>query len=154
VYSKQHALVAGVVGLGVAAVAPDPTRAALAWGYVVALGVGVDVDHFLIARLNRGDWTNLRRVLADPALVVRAPDAIFDAGDVWRDQRLLSHALLGGALTPLAALVGPLPALATVASLYTHLVADLYADARSRESYLRRAAGALETGPSAGDGEG
>jgi hypothetical protein len=144
VYSKEHALVAGVVGLGVAATAPDPARAALAWGYVVALGVGVDADHFAIARLNRGDWANLRRVLADPALVVRSPDEIFDPGDLWRDQRLLSHALLGGVLTPLALLVGPLWATATAASLYTHLLADLYADGRSREAYLRRAERALD----------
>jgi hypothetical protein len=144
VYSKGHALVSAVVGVAVAPFAPSPAAAALGWAWVVGLGVGVDVDHFAIARLNRGDWANLGAVLADPRLAVAGQREIFAPGDVWRDQRLLSHVLLAGALTGGAWLAGPFPALATGASLYAHVAADLAADVRTHEAYVRAAAAALD----------
>jgi hypothetical protein len=140
VYSRDHALLSAVLGLAVAGLAPPDASPALLWLYVVGLGVGIDVDHFLVARLERGDWRNLRRCLADPSRVLLDQPSIFEAGDLWRDQRLLSHALVGGALVAALWPVADYWALATAAALYVHVVADLYHDARTRADYLRRGA--------------
>lgn len=136
-YSREHALLSAALGLAIVALAPPGTSPVPLWLFVVGLGVGIDLDHFLLARLNRGDWANLRRCLADPARVFFDQDSIFEPGDVWREQRLLSHALLGGALV---AALWPLArywALAAAATVYVHVLADLYHDARTRTSYLR-----------------
>jgi hypothetical protein len=134
-YSRGHALVAGFVGLPVAIGAPDG-HSVLLWAAVVLLGVGIDFDHFAIARLNRGDWSNLRQCLAQPAVVFGDQSDIFDTGDVWRDQRLLSHLLIGGVLTTAVWTIDQYWAFATAIAIYTHVLADLYADTRTRPEYL------------------
>jgi len=143
-YSRGHAVVSALVGLPVAGVAPADASPVLAWVAVVVLGVAVDLDHFLLARYNRGDWAPLRRCVRDPALVVAGQDAIFEPGDLWRDQRLLSHALLGGALVAVVVPVGTYWALVAGVALYAHVVADLAADCASRRAYLAESARALE----------
>lgn len=137
-YSRGHAAVAAAVGIPVAAFAPPDHSPVLLWAFVVLLGVGIDVDHFLVARLERGDWTNARRCLRDPSLVFGDQTDIFDAGDLYRDQRLLSHHLIGGALVAVLWPVAPYWALAAAVAVYTHVLADLYSDARTRARYLRR----------------
>jgi hypothetical protein len=134
-YSRGHALVAGVVGIPIA-VGAQGEFPGLLWIYVLLLGVGIDVDHFVIARLNRGDWANVRRVLRNPTQVFRDQSALFARGDVWRDERLLSHLLIGGALTAGWWTVDHYWALATALTIYTHVLADLYADIRTRPEYL------------------
>ncbi|AZH26466.1 hypothetical protein [Haloplanus aerogenes] len=135
-YSRNHALLAAVLGIPVAAAAPAQHSRILLWVYFVALGVGIDFDHFVIARLNRGDWTSLRRCLRDPSRIFADQASIFDHGDVWRDQRLLSHLLLGGALVAFLYPVSRYWAICTLASVYTHVLADLYSDGRTRDQYL------------------
>jgi len=105
--------------------------------YVVCLGVGIDFDHFLLARLNRGDWSNLRQCLWHPRRVVLDQQSIFAPGDLWRDQRLLSHTLIGGLLTGLLWPVAEFWAIVTAVTVYVHLVADLWSDVTTRERYLR-----------------
>lgn len=112
-----------------------PAWALLAWA--AAVGVGVDFDHLLVARLNSGDWSALRRLLHNPSIVVLDQDAIFD-DDLWARQRLLSHHVLGGFLV--AALVPasvPLAAF-TALILYAHVLADLVHDNRRLERDFRR----------------
>jgi len=133
-YSRNHALLSAAVGVPVAFAAPDGASAPLLWFYALALGVGIDFDHFLIARLNRGTWRPLRRCLADPTIVFFDQHAIFEPEDLRRDQRLLSHHIVGGALVAALWTVAPYWALATAATLYVHVVADLYADVRDRSS--------------------
>jgi hypothetical protein len=129
--SPAHAAVGGtaalplVVGLWPAAA---PRAAAAVWTYGLALSVLVDLDHFLVARLNTGDWRNAWRVLADPPIAVVGQDEIFDDGDVTELQRLLSHALLGGALVAGLLAVAPTLAVFTAVVLYVHVVADLLWD--------------------------
>lgn len=134
-YSRNHAIVSAVVALPVAVGAPPGHKIAL-WVAMVAVGVGIDADHFLVARLNRGDWKNVRRCLREPSLLLQGQTSIFDWGDLWRDQRLLSHLLIGGVLV-----VGAWPlhrywAFGTAVTVYTHLVADLYSDMQTRAAYL------------------
>ncbi|MFC5278961.1 hypothetical protein ACFPM1_09365 [Halorubrum rubrum] len=138
-YSRNHALVSAAVGIPLAFVAPDPFHPLLVWSYVVVLGVAIDIDHFLIARLNLGDWRNVRRCLRRPARMLVDQKAIFAPGDLWRDQRLFSHMLLFATLTVLVWSVDAYLAFVTAASGYVHVVSDLYADMRTREEYVRNA---------------
>jgi len=134
-YSRNHAIVSAVVALPVAVGAPPGHKIAL-WLAMVGIGVGIDADHFLVARLNRGDWKNVRRCLQEPSLLLRGQTSIFDWGDLWRDQRLLSHLLTGGILV---GGIWPLHrywAFGIAVTVYTHLVADLYSDMQTRAAYL------------------
>lgn len=97
-------------------------------GVALLVGVGIDVDHFALARLNRGDWTALRRCVREPRIVLFDQDAIFDEGDVGAGRRLLSHTLVGG--VAVVALQAVDPALAIVAGvvLGVHLAMDFVGD--------------------------
>lgn len=97
-------------------------------GYAAVVGVGIDLDHFLLARLETGDWAAVRRCLADPWRVVGRQDEIFPAGEVGALQRLLSHVLLAGVAVAALALVDRPLALLTGVVLYLHVLADLYGD--------------------------
>jgi len=138
-YSRGHALVSGAIGIPLAVGASSPNvSGGLLWGYVLLLGVGIDFDHFVIGRINRGDWTNFRRCIRNPAQIFVDQSTIFDQGDIWRDQRLLSHLLIGGVLTAGLWVFDTYWAFATAVTVYAHMLADLYADIRTRDDYLDR----------------
>lgn len=122
-------------------VASPPLADAILVGYAGALGVGIDFDHFLIARWNTGDWTAVRRVLARPSIVFVDQDAIFDENDLFALQRLLSHVVIGGLLVGALAVVLPSLALVSAVVLYAHVLADLVDDNRRHEAYVARLAG-------------
>lgn len=143
-YSRDHAIVSVVVGT-VAATAlslPIPWWAAV--GYAVVVGVGIDFDHFLVARVTTGDWAALRRSLRNPRLVFFDQGEIFEPLALWPLQRLLSHHVLGGlavaALWPVSA---PL-ALFTAIILYAHVISDLLWDNYRLETYHEQHAEAVE----------
>lgn len=135
-YSRNHAIVAGLVAIPLAVVAPPEVPRLAVIGYVLVLGVGIDVDHFLVARINRGSWDTLRSCVSDPSLVFTRQADIFDSGDVWRDQRLLSHLLIGGVMVALWWIPSPYLAVVTAITIYTHVLADLFADGQTRERYV------------------
>lgn len=139
-YSRGHALLSAAIGIPLAVgTSGANVSAALLWGYVVLLGVGIDFDHFVIGRLNRGDWTNTLRCLRNPAQVFVDQSTLFDSGDIWRDQRLFSHLLIGGVLTTGLWTINTYWAFATAVTVYTHVLADLYSDIQTRDQYLERA---------------
>lgn len=105
-------------------------RALLLVVYAAVVGVGIDLDHFLLARLNDGDWRAVRRCLADPRIVFLDQGRIFRTGEVGTLPRLLSHVLIIGALVGALAFVAPGLAVFTAVVLYLHVLADLYADNR------------------------
>jgi len=107
---------------------PIPAAAVVAYG--TAVGVCIDVDHFLIARLKTGDWDAVRFCLADPRAAVVDQSAIFDPGDVGVLSRLLSHVAIAGLAVPAIALASVPLAIVTGAVLYAHLLADLVWDRR------------------------
>lgn len=134
-YSRSHLLVSLVLGAAVAVLVGAPVgRGALLVGYAGVLGVGIDADHFLIARLRTGDWHNLRYAVSNPDAVVLDQDRLFEEGDVGTLTRLLSHALLAGALVlGLVLLAVPVLAVASAVVLYGHVVCDLVAGVRRYE---------------------
>ena len=100
------------------------------------MGTLIDLDHFVLARLNTGEWRALRAVLRAPSLAVFRQGRIFAEGEVGTLRRLLSHVLFGGALVGVLSLLtsvgvlGAFPAILTAVVLYTHLLADLAWDVR------------------------
>ncbi len=132
--SHSHAFVSAIVGLGLAIAAPPDVSPLLVIIGAVALGVGIDLDHFLIARSTRGDWTNLRRCIRNPRIVFLDQDAIFDHGDVRHDERLLSHVVIGGMLVGTLLTVHAYWALVAGVTLYAHLACDLVADVRTHRT--------------------
>lgn len=115
-------------------------------GYAAVLGVAIDLDHFLVARYNAGDWRALRTCLARPTIVLFEQTAIFEPDEVWPLQRLLSHAVLGGALVFGLRFVAPRLAALSALVLYAHVLADLLWDNRRRSTYQRRYARAHGVG--------
>jgi len=128
--SGEHAAIGGVVaGVALRLVgAGDRSTAAAAglWAYGVAVSVLIDVDHFPIARLVVGDWRHLRRVIADPALVVVGQDGIFEVD--FRRERLASHLAVGAGLVAVLRHRAPAAAAVTAACLGAHVVADVLRD--------------------------
>lgn len=133
-YSTHHAAISLVVGAGAVFALPAvsvfgvdvPTVLLLA--YAVAVGVLIDLDHFLIARVRTGTWDAAVFCLRNPTVVFTDQRRIFSPGDVGVLPRLLSHLLLVGLLVPLLALESVPLAVVTAAVLYTHLVCDVLWD--------------------------
>ena len=137
-YSRHHLVVSAVVAAGLVAALPlggTAVEAAVAWGLLTAAGVLIDVDHFLVARLVRGDWENARRCLADPRLVLLDQSEIFNPGDVWPMQRLLSHVVVAPLAVLAAWAVSWAAAVALAVVLYAHLLCDLLWDVRGQDGY-------------------
>jgi hypothetical protein len=131
-YSKAHLLISAAVGVAVAAATGQPPLPAAATvGYAAVLGVAIDFDHFLLARLNTGTWDALVGAIREPRLVLFDQGEIFEEGeDVTKIQRLLSHVVIAGLLV---AGLYPFSTYAAVLSgvvLYVHVLSDLYRDVR------------------------
>ncbi|MXV63961.1 hypothetical protein GS429_18215 [Natronorubrum sp. JWXQ-INN-674] len=103
--------------------------------YGTAVGVLIDLDHFLIARYKTGSWGAVRFCLAHPAAAVADQRRIFEPGDVGVLSRLLSHLLLIGIAVPLLALSSASLAVVTGVVLYVHLVSDVAWDISRLDQY-------------------
>ena len=135
-YSRSHAIISAITGVPLAVTAPEFHQQLHILIYVAVLGVGIDLDHFVIGRINRGHWSNLTRCIRSPSQVFVDQVSIFERGDIWRDQRLFSHLLIGGVLVGLTWFISEYLALVTAVTVYTHVIADLYSDMRTRDAYL------------------
>lgn len=105
-------------------------RLAVLGVYGLALGVFIDVDHFLLARVYAGDWHHVEYVLDEPIEAFGKQEAIFDDVRDMTSQRLLSHVLLGGALIGVTRTLSRPWGIVTALVLYWHLVCDLLRDNR------------------------
>lgn len=129
--SGEHFLVSvPVVGAVLAAVRErySPRRLAGLAVYGLGLGVLIDLDHFVLARLRVGDWRHARNCLRDPSRVFFDQANLFQGTGEMASLRLLSHVLLGGTLTALTARRSRPVALLTAVVLYGHVLADLLRD--------------------------
>ena len=128
--STAHAAVSLVVAALALALTTPPIPAWAVVAVALVAGVGIDVDHFLLARRG-GDWSAVRRCLRDPRIVVLEQEAIFADGEVGAVERLLSHVVIGGIAVPLCWLWSPYVAGLVAAALYAHVLADLVETTRS-----------------------
>lgn len=150
VYSRHHAAISGAVAAGLVLALPLGATPAVAvgwWALLTAAGVAIDLDHFLMARLVRGDWANARRALGSPRAAVLDQSELFDPGDLWPLHRLLSHAVLAPVAVFAAWLLGAAlgdgglgvtataAALATAVVLYVHVLTDLIWDVWRQDRY-------------------
>jgi hypothetical protein len=128
-YSRHHAAISAVVGLALAAA--DVTSLAAVWlvAGAVLLGVFVDLDHFLIARLRTGSWEPLVRCLRNPRLALLDQDDIFATGAVGVWTRLVSHIVITVVLVAGLSVVDPALAVAAAAVLVAHILSDVVWDA-------------------------
>jgi|AntDeeMinimDraft_5_1070356.scaffolds.fasta_scaffold10865_3 hypothetical protein len=129
--SGEHFLLSlPVVGAVLAAIGDrysSRQRTALA-GYGLGLGVLIDLDHFLLARLRVGDWRHVRNCLDEPKRVFFDQDDLFQGTGRMGGLRLLSHVLIAGPLTVLTGIVDRRLGVLTGAVLYVHVLADLLRD--------------------------
>ena len=138
-YSSHHAALSLLASAVLLPFVPTALPAVGVVAYAVVLGVAIDFDHFLVARYNTGSWRALRACLSDPRRVFLAQGEIFDAGEVWPLERLLSHAVLAGVLVA-GLLAAGLVGLAVVSAvvLYVHVLADLVWDVARQAEYFER----------------
>lgn len=126
--SHEHAAVGAVVSIAlVGAAGVDPVVGAAALAYGVGLSVFVDLDHFLVARVRTGDWSRLRRALADPVWAFTDQEAVFAGLDIARE-RLFSHVAVGNVLVAGLAAVSTGAAALTAVVLGAHVACDLLRD--------------------------
>ncbi|MEF8840954.1 MAG: hypothetical protein V5A62_04940 [Haloarculaceae archaeon] len=140
-YSKAHLLISLAVGAIVAvATGQLPVPAVATVAYAAVLGVGIDFDHFLVARFNTGNWDALVGAVRNPRRILFDQGDIFEEGeDVTKLQRLLSHAVLGGLLVAGLYPVLPYVAVLSAVVLYVHVLSDLYRDVRDEAEVGRSA---------------
>lgn len=135
-YTRNHAFLSLLVGIPVASGADEIQSQVLVLGYIILMGTMIDLDHFLIARLNSGNWGHIVQSIRNPYQLFFNQAAIFDTGDLFRDQRLFSHHLIFGIATTISWFVSPFLAFATAVAIYMHILADLYSDMQSRDKYI------------------
>jgi len=127
-YSKGHFVVSLAVGLLFLAVAPPTVLglpAVVLVPYAVVVGVGIDLDHFLVAWYNAGEPRAIRAGLADPRLLVLDQGDLFREDEISSHERLLTHVVIAGLATPATWLLAPALGLVTGLSLYAHVLTDL-----------------------------
>ncbi|PSQ10052.1 hypothetical protein BRC93_11065 [Halobacteriales archaeon QS_5_70_15] len=131
-YSKAHLLISAVAGGAVALIAgQQPPVAAATVAYAAVLGVGIDVDHFLVARLNTGNWDALLGVFRNPRRILFDQENVFEEGEgLTKLQRLLSHVVIAGLLVAAIYPLAPYVAALSGVVLYAHVLSDLYRDVR------------------------
>lgn len=96
--------------------------------YAGALGVLIDLDHFLIARLNTGDWESLFGVIRSPVRSLADQSTIFPGHAISREDRMLTHLLIAAVLVAGLWTLSPAWGLVTAVVLYLHLLTDAIAD--------------------------
>jgi hypothetical protein len=136
-YSRAHGAISLSIGVGLVAAGIEWVHPLVVVGYAIAIGVGIDFDHFLVARYNTGEWRALRYLLANPRRALADQSTIFDPEDIDPFERLLSHTVIVGVTVPVTWLFDPALGLVTAVTLYGHVLSDLLADVRQFEGRLR-----------------
>lgn len=128
--SKEHFLLSlptTALALVPAARRYSPHELAALACYGVGLGVFVDLDHFVLARVHVGDWRHLQDCLRDPIGAFTDQEGMFEEMGMAR-QRLVSHLLIGGMLTVVTGFVDRAIAVLTAAVIAVHVLADVLRD--------------------------
>ncbi len=101
--------------------------------YAVAVGVLIDLDHFLIARTREGSWKHFVAAVKDFRTIVTENEKIIE-GAVSEGERLLSHLVLMGIVSIAIYQFDQRLGLLTLGMLGVHIAVDIYS---SRELLLQ-----------------
>ena len=132
-YSREHF----AIGVVVSALLLVPLSSrfgvpllAVLFAYGVLLSVFIDLDHFVLTRLETGSWRHLRACVSNPRDAFGDQDWVFeDMEDTGLEHlRILSHVAIGGVLVGVLVLFSPPAAVFTAVVLYFHVLADLLRD--------------------------
>lgn len=126
-YTRNHLLVSLVVG-GAIVVWTTPSDPVLVVVVTAVAGTAIDLDHFLVARVQTGSWDAVRRGLDDPRRLVIRQSELFERGDVGVLHRLLSHTVLAGVTVGVVHTLATPLILPVALGLYAHVLTDLVAD--------------------------
>ncbi|MFC7204124.1 metal-dependent hydrolase [Haloferax namakaokahaiae] len=128
--SLEHAAVGLAVGAAAALVLTPPGGLAALVVLAVLVSVFIDLDHFVLARFERGDWSNLRLAVTNPRVGLLEQEKVFEGFPRNFDlKRLLSHQLIGGVAVAGLVLAGNVLLAAFVGVVvYAHIVCDLLRD--------------------------
>lgn len=96
--------------------------------YAASLGVLIDLDHFVIARLHTGSWEPFVRSIRSPVRSFLRQEDIFAEEEVPRADRVVTHLLIGGVLAVGLWYVRPEWGYITAIVVYLHLLTDAIAD--------------------------
>ena len=121
-YSRAHGVISLALGVGLVATGVEWLHPLVVVGYAVAIGVGIDADHFLIARYNTGSWRALRYVFSNPRRALADQSTIFREDDLGPFERLLSHVAIVGIAVPGTWLVDSSLGLITAVTLYGNVL--------------------------------
>lgn len=130
-YSKAHGAISLAIGLVLVVAGVVWIHPLVTVGYATAIGVGIDFDHFLVARLRTGEWRALSYLLSNPRRALADQSTIFRETDLNALHRLFSHVIIIGLAVPATWLLDPGLGLITAVVLYTHVLSDLFEDVRS-----------------------
>lgn len=130
-YSKAHGAISLAVGVALVAAGVVWVHPLVTVGYATAIGVGIDFDHFLVARLRTGEWRALSYLLSNPRRALADQSTIFREDDLNALHRLLSHVLIIGLAVPATWVIDPVLGFVTAVVLYAHVLSDLYEDVRT-----------------------
>ncbi|WP_416839197.1 hypothetical protein [Haloferax sp. DFSO52] len=128
--SLEHAVVGSVVGVVAAIVLEPPGGLPVLVAGAVFLSVFVDLDHFVLARVERGDWGNLRLAVTNPRVGLFEQEKVFEGfGPRFNLKRLFTHHLIWGVAVGALVLTGATSLAGFVAVvLYAHVVCDYLRD--------------------------
>jgi len=99
------------------------------------LGTLIDLDHFIVARFNIGNWSVLKRAVSNPSMMIFRQELIFSGG-VGKIRRLFSHMIVGGVIIGILSVVDYKLMIFSAVILYTHVLSDMYSDIRELNNFV------------------
>lgn len=124
-YSRHHFAASTAIAGGFALLTEYGVPIVL---YGALVGTAIDLDHFLIARYNRGDWQPAYYCVTHPRHALLDQSKIFTETDVYEFQRLATHAIIGGVLIGLTLAIDTGLGLLTALIISVHILMDVIAD--------------------------
>lgn len=123
---QHHALTGLIGGALLAMVGFGELHPGLTIAYVVLLGVFIDLDHFIIARVNGGSWRAVRFCLSNPVRAITNQYEIFIGGkEITAEQRLVTHTAILVTGTAIASIHSSWLAILTAIAFGSHILGDL-----------------------------
>lgn len=98
------------------------------WAIAIPSGVLIDLDHFLLARINRGSWEDLQNAVRNPADIMIDNQKIMSENALTSSQRYFSHLLIFVTVPYTVRVLGyEMIASVIAVIMMAHILSDVYA---------------------------